>query len=673
MAYVELRAVSKVFTTRDRKRFVALEGVNLQIEQGEFVSVIGHSGCGKSTVLNLLAGLAQVSAGEITVGGEPVRGPGPERMVAFQNHSLLPWLTLRGNIELAVDHVHGKRPAVERCALVDGLLDKVHLTAAAARLPGQVSGGMKQRCGIARAFACRPKLLLLDEPFGALDALTRANLQDELIRLWETERGTVLMITHDVDEALLLSDRIVMMSNGPAARVAEIMQVDLPRPRSRLHVVDHPSFYRQRSELLYYLNKCKGAKSRPSLPRSASMAGGLERQEIVVGFVPLLDCAPFAVAQAEDLFAAYGLKVTLSREPSWKAVSDGLREGRLDAAQMVAGMPISETVGLGGRDPFPIVSALTLNRGGNAITFGNGLRGARVTDRESFQRYLQKRRTQGAPPLTFGMVHPASMHNLLLRAWLAEGGIDPDLELRLAVIPPPQMVANLEQGNIAGFCVGEPWNTRAVRAGLGTICATDREIWPTHPEKVLGVSRGWAQRHPQTHLALVRSLLAACARCDNPEYRQQRLPSLLAKSAYVGGDPEDFVGALTGAFDYGDGQPRPREDFVLFSKNSTNLSRSNEMMWILAQLARWGSMAFPAQPADFIAELYVESVLREAAAQSGIQLAAQDTSALRIADSYPFDPLAPFDYLNALEIRREIAISAGAKPQSGKVVAHEPV
>ena len=680
MAYVELRNVRKEFRARDGKPFIALEGVNLQIERSEFVSVIGHSGCGKSTVLNLLAGLLPVSGGEIRVGDELVDGPGPDRMVAFQNHSLLPWLTIRQNIELAVDQVHAKKPSAERRKMVDELLEVVHLTAAAERFPNQVSGGMKQRCGIARAFATRPKLLLLDEPFGALDALTRANLQDELIKLWEAERVTVMMITHDVDEALLLSDRIVMMSNGPAAHVAEIMKVELPRPRSRLSVMQHPSYYRQRGELIYYLNKCKRAKSGPAVeapagPAAATgpaplLASGLERDRLRVGFVPLLDCAPFAVAQAEGLFAKYKLEVELSREPSWKAIADGVREGRLDAAQMVAGMPIAETAGLLGRTPFAIRSALTLNRGGNAITFGNQLLAARVSDRELLQRYVQLQKAQGQPALTFGVVHPASMHNLLLRSWLAAAGIAPGTDIKLAMVPPPQMVANLEQGGIVGFCAGEPWNTRAVHAKLGAIAATDSDIWPAHPEKVLGVSRLWAERHPQTHIALVCALLEACALCDDPHYRAQRLPALLATPEFVAGHSEDFAPALSGRFVLGEAGERASDDFLVFSKHGANLTRRNEAHWILAQMVRWGMLAYPEQASSFIDGIFGEAVLAEAAAKSGRPLPPQDDSPLQI-DGFVFDPLAPSDYLKAVQSGGDRPSPSQPTPAAdgGKVVA----
>lgn len=673
MAYVELRDLGKEFDTRDGKRFVALQGVNLQIERGEFVSVIGHSGCGKSTVLNLLAGLLPVTRGTITVGGELVTGPGPDRMVAFQNHSLLPWLTIRQNIELAVDQVHRDKSPAERRELVDSHLQMVHLTPAADRYPNQVSGGMKQRCGIARAFVTKPKVLLLDEPFGALDAMTRANLQDELVTLWERERVTVMMITHEVDEALLLSDRIVMMANGPAAHVAEVMRVDLPRPRARLAMVDHPSFYRQRGELLYYLNKCKRAKQRPAAQKP--VVSGAAGDALTVGFVPLLDCAPFAVAKTQGLFEKHGLNVTLSREPSWRAVSDGVREGRLQASQMVAGLPVAETLGIG-REAFAITSAITTSRGGNAITFANSLRGARVTDRETLKRYLFRRKSQAAAPLVFGVTHPASMHNLVLRAWLADGGIDPDLDLKLAVVPPPQMIANLRSQSIAGYCVGEPWNTRAVRAELGTICATDAEVWPSHIEKVLGVSEQWATQHPEQHLALVRALIEAAVICDDPEFRAKRLPELMAQGEYVGGSVEDFEGALGEPFDFGAGRVETLQDLLVFSKGGANLSRTNELLWIVVQLARWGMVAFPEQAEALVSRVYDDSVLREAAALSGIEIGAQDRAPIAMSAQSPvFDPSDPFEYLNTLEIRRDIAIDVTRHSEPvpsthpGKVVA----
>jgi nitrate/nitrite transport system ATP-binding protein len=226
-----------------------LTGIDLNIRKGEFVTLIGHSGCGKSTLLNLVAGLIKPTLGAILLAGKHVDGPGPDRGVVFQNHSLLPWLTCFQNVHLAVERVFKDRLR-ER---TQAALELVGLTQAEHKYPHQISGGMKQRVGIARALAIEPKVLLLDEPFGALDALTRATLQDELMRIVGQTGATVLMVTHDVDEAVLLSDRVVMMSNGPAARIGEILEVPLPRPRERLRLAHDPRFMDLRAAVLEFL------------------------------------------------------------------------------------------------------------------------------------------------------------------------------------------------------------------------------------------------------------------------------------------------------------------------------------------------------------------------------------------------------------------------------------
>ena len=228
--------------------------VDLMVATGEYVSVIGHSGCGKSTLLNIVAGLLEATDGGVVLDGTEVNTPGPDRAVVFQNHSLLPWLTCRENVRLAVDQVFGRtKSRKERAEWVDANLALVRMIAAADKLPAEVSGGMKQRIGIARALAMQPKVLLLDEPFGALDALTRAHLQDQVMEIHARLKTTVMMITHDVDEAVLLSDRIVMMTNGPEATIGEILTIDLPRPRDRLTMVKHPGFIAARGQVMEFL------------------------------------------------------------------------------------------------------------------------------------------------------------------------------------------------------------------------------------------------------------------------------------------------------------------------------------------------------------------------------------------------------------------------------------
>lgn len=234
--------------------FRALRDVDLKIQKGEYISLIGHSGCGKSTVLNIVAGLYQATEGGVLLHGKEVNEPGPERAVVFQNHSLLPWLTAYQNVELAVNTVFkGKKSKAEIREWIEHNLELVHMDHAMHKRPDEISGGMKQRVGIARALAMEPDVLLMDEPFGALDALTRAHLQDSLMEIQKELNNTVIMITHDVDEAVLLSDRIVMMTNGPAATIGEILEVDLPRPRNRIELADDPRYNHFRQQVLRFL------------------------------------------------------------------------------------------------------------------------------------------------------------------------------------------------------------------------------------------------------------------------------------------------------------------------------------------------------------------------------------------------------------------------------------
>ncbi len=257
--YIEIQNVAQTFKTK-KGPFVALRDINLNVAKGEFVALIGHSGCGKSTLLNLIAGLTTPTQGSLICANREIAGPGPERAVVFQNHSLLPWLTCFENVYLGVERVFGSRnpgaPVETKAQLMartDAALAMVGLTLAAQKRPGEISGGMKQRVGIARALAMEPKVLLMDEPFGALDALTRAKLQDELLEIVARTQSTVVMVTHDVDEAVLLSDKIVMMTNGPAATIGEILSVDLPRPRNRVALADSAQYLDYRKAVINFL------------------------------------------------------------------------------------------------------------------------------------------------------------------------------------------------------------------------------------------------------------------------------------------------------------------------------------------------------------------------------------------------------------------------------------
>ncbi len=269
--YLDLSGVSIEFPTPNGP-FKALDNVNLKIEKGEFISLIGHSGCGKSTVLNIVAGLYNATQGGVILQGKEVQQPGPDRAVVFQNHSLFPWLSCYGNVRLAVDKVMKGKSKKERHEWTEHNLRLVHMEHAMHKKPDEISGGMKQRIGIARALAMEPKVLLMDEPFGALDALTRAHMQDSLMEIQTELNNTVIMITHDVDEAVLLSDRIVMMTNGPEATIGEILNVELERPRERLVLADDPTYNHYRAEVLKFLHERHAKKDVPDSKKTSAVA-----------------------------------------------------------------------------------------------------------------------------------------------------------------------------------------------------------------------------------------------------------------------------------------------------------------------------------------------------------------------------------------------------------------
>ncbi|MBD3881066.1 ATP-binding cassette domain-containing protein [Phormidium tenue FACHB-886] len=251
-AFLTISNVSKVYPT-PKGDYTVLDGIDLTVQEGEFICLIGHSGCGKTTLLNMVSGFATPTTGEVKVADRLITKPGPDRMVVFQNYCLLPWKTAYENVDLALKAAYPDKPKAERAAQVWEHLEMVGLTEAAHKRPAQLSGGMKQRVAIARALAIRPQVLIMDEPFGALDAITKEELQEELLAIWRDHRCTVLMITHDIDEALFLADRIVMMTNGPAAKIGEIINVPFLRPRNRTLVMEDPHYYELRNYALDYL------------------------------------------------------------------------------------------------------------------------------------------------------------------------------------------------------------------------------------------------------------------------------------------------------------------------------------------------------------------------------------------------------------------------------------
>jgi bicarbonate transport system ATP-binding protein len=666
MTFVAVDNIDKVFPLAGGDEYVALTGIDLEIKQGEFVSLIGHSGCGKSTLLNMIAGLDLPTEGVVTLEGHRITRPGPDRMVVFQNYSLLPWLTVRQNIALAIDEVMGDLPKGERKTILEQHIDMVGLRPHAHKSITMLSGGQKQRVAIARALALKPKVLLLDEPFGALDALTRGNLQEQLMQICEANKVTAVMVTHDVDEAVLLSDRIVMLTNGPGSKIGQILEVDIPRPRKRMEVVEHPSYYSLRSEIIYFLNQQKRIKQLRARKTEAIARHGLEKVNLELGYVPLTACAPLAVAKEKGFFTKHGLdEVNLVRETSWRGIIDGMVGGFLDAAQMPSGMPLWLTLGAHDTKPLPVVTSLTMTRNGNAITLAKRFYDEGVRTLADFKKMLLDSPERQH---RMGVVHPSSMHNLLLRYWLAAGGIDPDRDVILKPIPPAQMVVDLQAGSIDGFCVGEPWNLRAAIEGVGFTVATDLEIWKGHPGKVLGVREDWANAYPNTHIALVKALLEAGQYCADPANASE-IQEILSRREYVStnleyiqlGDPNLAVCDLN--------QPMREYAHHLFFGEGVNRPSRTEQLWHMTQLARWGDTPFPRNWVEILERICRVGAFSTASRELGLSDLTYSRSAIQLFDGTTFNADDPIAYLNSLKIKRDFTMAEVVLDERVRVAA----
>ncbi|BAU13438.1 bicarbonate transport system ATP-binding protein [Leptolyngbya sp. NIES-3755] len=644
-SFVSVEQVEKSFPLPGGDEYLALKGIDLQIKKGEFISLIGHSGCGKSTLLNMIAGLDNPTGGIVTLEGLTVKQPGPDRMVVFQNYSLLPWLTVRENVGLAVDEVLTEKPIEERKELTERYIKLVGLGHAIDKYPHEISGGMKQRVSIARGLAIQPKLLLLDEPFGALDALTRGNLQEQLIKICEENQVTAVMVTHDVDEAVLLSDRIVMLTNGPGSKIGNILDVDIPRPRRRMEVVKHPSYYSLRSELIYFLNQQKRVKKIRAQKVATVARHGLEKVNLEIGFVPLTACAPLAVAKEKGFFTKHGLdEVSLARETSWRGIVDGMTVGYLDAAQMPAGMPLWITLGGNDKTDNPaVITSLTMTRNGNGITLDRRFKEQGIDSLEAFKAMVDR---SPENPHRFGVVHPSSMHNMLLRYWLAAGGIDPDHDVHLQIIPPAQMVVDLKAGTIDGFCVGDPWNLRAEREGVGTTIASDIDIWRGHVGKILGVREEWAAKYPNTHIALVKALLEACRYCADPANTTE-IRQILARKEYVGTQVE-YIQLGLGISD--------PAHHLFFGEGANRPSRT-EQLWIMTQMARWGDIPLPRNWVEVLEKTCRVDVFSTAARELGLAELSYARNKIELFDGVPFNSEDPIAYLNSLAIKRDYTMA----------------
>jgi nitrate/nitrite transport system ATP-binding protein len=671
-AFLTVDDVTQVFPLANGGRYVALKDIDLEIAEGEFVSLIGHSGCGKSTLLNLLAGLTQASSGGILMEGRQVTEPGPDRMVVFQNYSLLPWQTVRQNIALAVNRVMGQRSAAERRETVDNAIAMVGLTPAAQKLPGELSGGMKQRVAIARALAIRPRLLLLDEPFGALDALTRGNLQEQLMAICQREGVTTVMVTHDVDEALLLSDRVVMLTNGPEAEIGQILEVPIPRPRRRLEVMEHPRYYQLRGELISFLQQQRRLRQRraerdkalaltpaPAAPEPRATAA----PTVKLGVIPGLDIAPLALALADNLFDASRVRVVPVPFASWERLEEKLVNGELDGAITAATSPLALAMGLTGQAPWPAITPMTVSRNGNALCLARGLFLKGVRDREGLRRQVAERDR----PLRIAVPQRFGTAELLLRHWLAAGDIDPERDVVFPVLSPMAMHGALRGEQIDGFIAGRYRVAEAVEDRQGFVLATDLDIWSGHPEKVLTCSEEWAERHGEALEALCVGLMRAAERCDDGG-RRSELTRVLSQPQWLG---TRAAIALSRQFDPGTGEP-PRQllAFNRYHADRAHIPNRAEGAWILSQFSRWGWCPFPSNRVEVLARVYRPDLCDRALEAAGYPVLRPDRHPFSLADGIPFQQDDPLAYLRALPGGRQPAVAPVVLPESPPTPSH---
>ena len=663
-AFLTVDDVSQEFPLDNGDRYVAIKDIDLEVDKGEFIALIGHSGCGKSTLLNLMAGLAQASSGGILMDGRQVTEPGPDRMVVFQNYSLLPWQTARQNVALAVNQVMGAASASERKAKVDSSLALVGLTQAADKLPAELSGGMKQRVAIARALSIQPKLLLLDEPFGALDALTRGNLQQQLMQICQEARVTTVMVTHDVDEALLLADRVVMMTNGPEAGIGQILRVPFPRPRQRLEVMEHPAYYDLRAEVIGFLQQQRRLRQRRTLRASIAAAEattdagtaavataarpsrslpgvGSGARLVRLGYLPGLDIAPLALALAEDLFDRNCLQLVQVPFASWERLEAALVAGELQAAITPATTPLALSLGLRGRQPWAAITAMTVSRNGNALCLGRPLLEAGVRDRPSLARWLDRR----GQPLQLAVPQRFGIAELLVRHWLVGAGIEPERQVRFEALSPMAMHGALRTERVQGFVAGRYRVAEAVEDRQGYVLATDLDIWSGHPEKVLTCSEAWAEANPDALDALGAGLMRAGASCDDGG-RRDELAKLLSQPQWLG---RRAAIALRNQFDDGtDDQPRTLLHFNRYHIDRAHVPNPAEGAWILTQFSRWGLCPFPTNRLELLSQVYRPDLCDRALARAGYAALRPERHPFLLADGIAFDQDTPLDYLRSL-------------------------
>ncbi|MGK2741145.1 CmpA/NrtA family ABC transporter substrate-binding protein [Tepidicaulis sp. LMO-SS28] len=360
----------------------------------------------------------------------------------------------------------------------------------------------------------------------------------------------------------------------------------------------------------------------------------IEKPDVKLGIIPLTDCAVIVIAHEKGFFKKHGVNSTVSKEASWANIRDKVSVGELDGAHMLAGMPIAASLGVGAMKK-PTVTAYSMDLNGNGITVSNDLydkmmeadpeaMAERPMSARALKKVIDAHNASGAEPMTFAMVFPVSTHNYELRYWMADAGIDPDKDVRLIVISPPQMVANLRANNIVGYCVGEPWNERAVKAGLGKTLITNYEIWNNNPEKVFGVNLEWAEAYPETHKAMIRAMVEAAQWMDKPENRLE-VVEIISRKSYVNAPVDVVKMSMTGTFQYAANEdPRPLPDFNVFYRYAATFPWRSHAMWFLSQMYRWGQIDTPMNIRAVASEVYRPDIYREAVAALGVPVPSTD-------------------------------------------------
>jgi ABC-type nitrate/sulfonate/bicarbonate transport system substrate-binding protein len=360
----------------------------------------------------------------------------------------------------------------------------------------------------------------------------------------------------------------------------------------------------------------------------AAGTDGLEKTKLTFGIIPLTDCAPIVIAAEKGFFKKYGLDVTVSKEASWANIRDKVSIGALDGAHMLAGMPIAASLGVGALQK-PTITAFSMDLNGNGITVSNDLykrmwdadpeaMKESPTSARALKKVIDEDKKAGKDPMTFAMVFPVSTHNYEIRYWMASAGIDPDKDVRLIVIPPPQMVANLRAKNIVGYCVGEPWNERAVKLGIGRTIITNYEIWNNNPEKVFGVNQEWADKNPNTHKAAVMALIEAAQWMDKPENRME-VVKIISRKSYVNAPVDVVKMSMTGTFKYAKKEdPRPLPDFNVFYRYAATFPWYSHATWFISQMYRWGQIEKPMDIKKAAESIYRPDIYRQAASELGM-------------------------------------------------------